>query len=138
MARRSGLRFVAGLGLNVVGGALERAASGSLRVEGADELTLFLAAATGYTAYDLTPVEDPVMLRHVCRGVLLRLHCKPYPLLRARHVGEHRALFNRCWLHLGGDWALSRPPPTNASKPCAMATQTKGCPRCYSTMVAIS
>ena len=48
---RSGLRFVAGLGLNVVGGALERAASGSLRVEGAEELTLFLAAATGYTAY---------------------------------------------------------------------------------------
>ena len=105
----SGLRFVTGLGLNVVGGALEQAASGSLRVEGADELTLFLTAASGYTAYDLTPVEDPVVLRDVCRSVLLRLHCNPYPLLRARHADEHRALFNRCWLHLGGDGATKTP-----------------------------
>ena len=101
----SGLRFVTGLGLNVVGGELERAASGSLRVEGADEVTLFLTAASGYTAYDLPPVEDPVILRDVCRSVLLRLQGKPYSLLRARHADEHKALFNRCWLHLGGDGA---------------------------------
>ena len=98
---RSGLRFVAGVGLNVEGGALERAASRSLRVEGAREVTLFLAAATGYTAYDLEPVEDPAALRKICRGVLLHLYSEPYRALRARHVGDHEALFNRCWLHLG-------------------------------------
>ena len=100
---------MAGVGLNVVGGALERAASGSLRVEGADELTLFLAAATGYTAYDLALVDDPVMLRRICRGVLLRLHSEPYPLLRARHAEEHKALFDRCWLHLGRTGAIKAP-----------------------------
>ena len=106
---RSGLRFVAGVGLNVVGGALERGAGGSLRVEGAHELTLFLAAATGYTAYHRALVEDPVMLRRICRGVLLRLHSKPYPLLRARHAEEHKALFDRCWLQLGRAGAIKAP-----------------------------
>ncbi len=104
---RSGLRFVSGLGLNVAGGAVERAATGSLRVEGADDLTLFLTAASGYTAYDLAPVDDPAALRKICRDVLLRLHSEPYPLLRARHAEEHRALFNRCWLRLA---------PTGVSK----------------------
>ena len=106
---QSGLRFVAGVGVNVVGGALERAAGGSLRVEGADELTLFLAAATGYTAYDRALVEDPMMLRRICRGVFLRLHSKAYPLLRARHVDEHKALFDRCWLQLGRTGAIEAP-----------------------------
>ena len=108
---RSGLRFVTGLGVNVLGGALERSASGSLRVEGADELTLFLTAASGYTAYDLAPVDDPVALRDICRDVLLHLHAEPYPFVRARHAEEHKALFNRCWVRLGRTCAIT--PPTD-------------------------
>jgi alpha-L-fucosidase 2 len=108
-SEHSGLRFVAGAGLNVRGGALERAGSGSLPVEGADELTLFVSAATGYTAYDLAPVEDPVILRNICRTVLLHPHSEPYPLVRARHADGHKALFNRCSLQLESAGAVKSP-----------------------------
>ena len=98
---RSGLRFAAGVALNVVGGAVQPALGGALRVVGAEAVTLSLSAATGYTAYDLPPIEDPMMLRDMCRDVLSHLRSQPYTLIRATHVQEHEAVFNRCWLHLG-------------------------------------
>ena len=47
------------------------------------------------------PVEDPVALRHACREVLGPLLTQPYEVIRARHVQDHSALFDRCWLQLG-------------------------------------
>ena len=98
---RSGLRFAVGLALSVSGGLARHSGSGNLRVEGADAVTLFVTAADGYAGYDLEPVEDPAMLRRACRDVLIPLLAEPYAAVRERHVREHQALFNRCWLQLG-------------------------------------
>ena len=96
-----GLRFAAGLALRADGGVVYRTSGGSLAVEGARSVTLFVAAATGYAGYGAPPVEDPVALRRTCRAVLAPLLARPYEVIRARHVGDHAELFDRCWLQLG-------------------------------------
>ncbi|MGA2805972.1 MAG: glycoside hydrolase family 95 protein [Acidimicrobiales bacterium] len=96
-----GLRFAAGLALRADGGVIHSASGGSLRVEGARSLTLFVVATTGYAGYGTSPVEDPVALRRTCREVLAPLLSDPYDVIRARHVHDHAALFDRCWLQLG-------------------------------------
>ena len=96
-----GLRFAAGLALRADGGVVHSTRGESLRVEGARSLTLFVAAVTGYAGYGTSPVEDPVALRRTCREVLAPLLTHPYDVIRARHVHDHAALFDRCWLQLG-------------------------------------
>ena len=97
----SGLRFAAGLALRVDGGVVRPASGGPLRVEGARSITVFMAAATAYAGYATTPVENPMVLRHACRTVLAPLLAHPYEVIRARHVHDHSALFERCWVQLG-------------------------------------
>jgi alpha-L-fucosidase 2 len=97
----SGLRFVVGLGVNVIDGWVRQESDGSFRVEGAQAVTLFLTSATGYAGFGVSPVEDPLMLRHACHEVLTPLLAESYAAVRARHVREHQVLFNRCWLQLG-------------------------------------
>ena len=96
-----GLRFAAGLALRADGGVVRSTRAGSLRVEDARSITLFVAAATGYAGYSTSPVEDPVVLRRACQDVLAPLLTHPYEVIRARHVHDHAALFDRCWLQLG-------------------------------------
>jgi alpha-L-fucosidase 2 len=96
-----GLRFAAGLVFRADGGVVHSTSQGSLRVEGARCLTLFVAATTGYAGYDASPVEDSVALRRTCREVLTPLLADPYDVVRARHVHDHIALFDRCWLQFG-------------------------------------
>ena len=96
-----GLRFAAGLALRADGGLVHSRPGGSLRVEDARSLTLFVVAATGYAGYDTSPVEDPEALRRTCREVLIPLLAHPYDVIRARHVHDHASVFNRCWLQLG-------------------------------------
>jgi alpha-L-fucosidase 2 len=95
----SGTRFATGFSIRTGGGHV-RLAEGRAYVDGADEVTVFVAAATGYTGYGQDLVEDPLALRGVCRMVLSRLWAQPYQVIKARHEAEHRAIFSRCWLEL--------------------------------------
>ena len=129
-----GLRFTAGLAIRAEGGVVD-ATRESVRVEGARSLSLFVAAATGYTGYGTSPVEDPLALRRSCREVLVRLLTEPYKVIRARHVHDHASLFDRCWLQLGrGGRDGYR--PTSGSAPFERARTTRGCALCCSTTAA--
>ena len=134
---RSGLRFVAGVGLNVVGGAHRASServSSSGRCGGADlvlgrrnwvhRLPRRTRRRPGDTAAQLPRVSCFV--------------CIPSPI-RSSGQGTRRSTRHySTGAGFGSDvLALSRPPPTNASKPCATAVRTTGCSRCCSTMVAI-
>ena len=96
----SGTRFVSAMSVRATGGTV-RLAGGRAYVEEADEVTLFLAAATGYAGYGRDLVDDPQQLRQACRAVLRPLLAEPYRTVKARHTVDHRALFGRCWLDLG-------------------------------------
>ena len=71
-----------------------------LRVEGAEAVTLVLAAATTYREGD--PGD-------VCERRILAASAKPYRVLRDAHVAEHRRLFRRVQLDLGRAEAATQP-----------------------------
>ncbi len=73
----------------------------TITVEKADGATLYLAAATDYNAAD--PYHPLQRNRdRACRETLLRAAAKPFERLLTDHLAEHRRLFRRCYLDLGG------------------------------------
>ncbi len=87
------------------GGRLESDGQ-TLRLHGADEATLLLAAATSYRSrYDLT--ADPAVR---CRRTLDAAARLPYSKLRRLHVAEHQGLFRRVSLDLGRTAAAVQTP----------------------------
>ena len=69
---------------------------GGLHVEGADAVTLLLAAATGYQGFDRTPSRTAD-----CLPTLLAAAGKSYENLLADHERDHKELFGRVALDLG-------------------------------------
>jgi alpha-L-fucosidase 2 len=91
----NGMRFECRVRAIHEGGKLVTDASG-LSVDGADAVTLFIAAATGYRGYDQMP-DGPVD----CQRVLDAVANKSYAQVRADHVGDHQGLFRRVTIDLG-------------------------------------
>ena len=76
-----------------------------LSVENADEITILLAASTGWrSTRDQTGDPDAD-----CRACLMHVADKPYEDLRAAHVEDHQHLFRRVQIDLGGDEAAKIP-----------------------------
>lgn len=102
------MRFAAALKAVADGGRVVPAGEG-LRVEGARGLTILLAAATDYDPARLAcdPGIDPAARS---AGTLAKARKRNYRELRARHVVEHRSLYDRVALDLGG-------PPETAALP---------------------
>ncbi|MEV7085737.1 glycoside hydrolase family 95 protein [Streptomyces sp. NPDC093085] len=98
--RDNGLRFEAQLRLVTDGGTVRAGADGTLTVSGADRAWFVLAAATDYA--DTGPAyrgEDP---HPAVTETVDRAAARPYEALRDAHVRDHRALFDRVALDLGG------------------------------------
>ena len=99
-----GLRFQAALVALADGGKSE-AAEDSVRVEGANAVTLVLAAATSYVNYhDIS--ADPAAR---CEKVLAGIEGKDYPTLRRRHEEDFRRLMGRVHLAIGDPSANDKP-----------------------------
>jgi len=80
-----------------------------LHVAGADAATIYIAAATSFKSYNLSPGlegKDPHVpaLRDLASAAR-----QPYPQLRETHVVDHRRLFQRVSLNLGTGPAPERP-----------------------------
>jgi len=99
----NGMRFECRVRAIHEGGKLVADASG-LSVDGADRVTLFVAAATGYRGYDQMP-DGPVD----CRPLLDRAEKKGYAQIRADHIADHQKLFRRVSLDLGKNGRASLP-----------------------------
>ncbi len=94
------MRFAAALRVLAQGGQV-KAAGESIRIEGARAVTLLLSAATDYdpARLDFDPGLDP---EGKALAALSKARRSSYGKLRARHVAEHRALYDRVVLDLGG------------------------------------
>jgi alpha-L-fucosidase 2 len=99
-AEGKGMRFECRLHVSNKGGKVE-AASGGLRITAAGEVTILLAAATGYRGLDRMPDGSAEEIAQVCKDRLTAAAKRPYSLLRADHVKDHRELFRRVALDLG-------------------------------------
>jgi alpha-L-fucosidase 2 len=97
-ARNEGVRFAAQLQMSTEGGAA-RVTTDGIAVEGASTATLYLFAATDYRldAPDYKGA-DPV---ETCRKRAAE-RVQPWQAAREAHVTEHRRLFRRVELDLGG------------------------------------
>ena len=86
------------------GGTIE-AANGAIKVSGADEAVLLIAAATSYRRYDDVS-GDPEALTKQTLDAASR---KKFNTLRQAHVAEHQRLFRRVKLDLGTTEAARLP-----------------------------
>ncbi|PZG02995.1 glycosyl hydrolase family 95 catalytic domain-containing protein [Micromonospora deserti] len=95
----NGMRFESQLQVAASGGTLVNNSDGSVTVQGADEVTLILAAGTDYANdYPTYRGTDPhaAVTRRVDAAA-----AKSYDALRAAHVADHRQLFQRVALDVG-------------------------------------
>ena len=96
-----GMRFEAQLGVTSNG---RIAADGSrLRVTGATEATLILSAGSSFNGFDRSPSRDGVDPSLRANRDLTGAMARSFAQLQARHVTDHKALFDRVDLDLGGD-----------------------------------
>ena len=93
------MKFAAIIKILNKGGKLIPADS-SIRVEGADELTLLYTAATDYNLEKLS-FDRSIHPKEVCKSILEEAGGKSYKELRLAHAVDHAALFNRVMLDLG-------------------------------------
>ncbi len=101
-----GVKWHAQLAAKAEGGSI-RARGNTLRIEGADAVTIYLAAATDFNRLD--PGKPLARDQgEACAEQLGKAMAKPFDRLRGDHVEDHRRLFRRCRLDLGGWEATNR------------------------------
>ena len=99
-----GLTFEARARIVNTGGSVTADAN-LIRVQGADEVLIFIVAATNYKApYSLG--EDPAV---ACEKELAAVSGKGWNDLKARHLDDYQALFGRVTLDLGGNEMAAKP-----------------------------
>ncbi len=76
---------------------------GVLSVTGARAVTLLLAAETGFSDWKKSPALEGRDAAAAALAVLDAAAGRAFPDLRARHVADHRALYDRVALDLGQD-----------------------------------
>jgi alpha-L-fucosidase 2 len=104
-----GMHFAAVLKAKASGGKIDAQADGSLKISGATEFVLLIGAATGYKKYTElpdTPVADVVA---AATKPVDAVGNTPYRQLKERHLEDHRKLYRRVHLDLGGLEAAERP-----------------------------
>lgn len=104
-----GMRFEARLRAKTAGGAVREQAD-HLRIEGAREAVLLLAAATSFNGFDKSPSRQGADPSARTRAQLAAAARKSFWQLRKTHVADYRALFDRVALRLGAPTPPSRLP----------------------------
>ena len=75
---------------------------GGLRVEKADSITVLFNARTSFNGWDKHPVLEGRSYVEPCRTELDDAAAKTYDALMQAHIADHRALYDRVTLDLGG------------------------------------
>ena len=104
-----GMYAAAVLNAKIIKGRLSVQPEGALKIEGADEVVLLLATATGYRGYDKLPDTPVEQVTAAARGAVEAASMHSILTLRNRHVEDHQRLFRRVELDLG-DQGISHLP----------------------------
>ena len=95
------MRFETQLQAIIEGGRVSADIDGTLRVENAHTVTLFLSAATSYHGFTSRPDLSAHALEQRCTTRLAAGMNKGYEVLRAAHISDYQHLFQRVTLDLG-------------------------------------
>ena len=96
-----GMGYFAEVRLILTGGA-SRQQGGGIRVKGADSVTVLFNARTSFNGWNRHPVLEGRPYREPCQSELDAAAAKGYEALRAAHIADHRALYDRVDFDLGG------------------------------------
>jgi alpha-L-fucosidase 2 len=96
-----GMRFETLLKLQAQGGKVS-AENESLRVEHADSVTLLIAAQTGFRGFDRLPDKPAAEIGNTAKKQIDAAAARTHKQLLNDHLAEHRKLFRRVSLNLGG------------------------------------
>jgi len=103
-----GMRLACRLQLHNKGGKVT-AINDGLQITGASEVTMLIAAATGYRGFDQMPDRSAAEIAATCQDHLQAAARKTYAQLRAAHIQDHQSLFRRVSLDLGKTEAAALP-----------------------------
>ncbi|MGG1615234.1 glycoside hydrolase family 95 protein [Paenibacillus sp. NRS-1781] len=103
-----GMAFAIQARIIAEGGTLTEDDDGVLSVSGADKLTVYLAAATGFRGFDTRPDSDATEPTAVCQATLARAVLLGYEQVKHRHEQDHGELFGRVELELGNGIGTDR------------------------------
>jgi len=95
-----GMTFEARLQAVPDGGAVRLDEKG-LHVQGADAVTLLLAADSSFNGYDKSPSREGVDPSTMCRRDFAAAAARSFAELRTNHVADYRRLFERVTIDLG-------------------------------------
>ena len=95
------MKFAAIICGNVKDGTMQTV-NNSFFVENASEAIFYLTAATDYNP-SLLNFDRTINPVKKCREILLPVKTKQYEAVKADHISEHSAMFNRVKFHLGED-----------------------------------
>jgi alpha-L-fucosidase 2 len=104
-----GMYFAAALAAKATGGKVEAQPDGSLKIDGATEVILLIGAATGYKRFNELPDTPAAEVISAARRPVDAALSTPYARLKALHLEDHRKLFRRVHLDLGGHEAEAIP-----------------------------
>jgi alpha-L-fucosidase 2 len=103
-----GMRFEARLAVKTDGKVVGE--NGALRVEGASEALLLVAAGSSFNGYDKSPSREGIDPAERTTRDLRAASARSFAELRDRHVRDYRSLFDRVALQLEGDPAREQMP----------------------------
>jgi alpha-L-fucosidase 2 len=97
-----GMRFTARARVVPEGGRV-KAGGATVAVQGADSVTLLIAAATSYNGPDRSPVTQGRDPEPLAKGAVDAAEARSYEALLRRHESDYQALFGRVHMDLGHD-----------------------------------
>ena len=103
-----GMTFAARLGVQTRGGRVQ-AEDGRLTIQAADEVTLFLCAATSFNGFDRSPATEGKDPQALSAKALAMLQTRTYEDLLREHMADYQPLFRRVRLDLGGGASAEMP-----------------------------
>ncbi|MBQ4354373.1 MAG: glycoside hydrolase N-terminal domain-containing protein, partial [Clostridia bacterium] len=75
---------------------------GGVRVQNAESVTLYFNVRTSYNGWDKDPVLEGKPYIEPCKAELDAAAAKEYDALKEAHIADHKALYDRVTLDLGG------------------------------------
>ena len=96
-----GMGYYAEMRLLAEGGSMKRQ-GGGIRLKGADSATILFNARTSFNGWNKHPVLEGKEYIEPCRKELDAAAAKDYAALKAAHIADHSALYDRVEFDLGG------------------------------------
>ncbi|MFT3827165.1 MAG: glycoside hydrolase family 95 protein [Chitinophagaceae bacterium] len=104
-----GMTFEVHLRIKTTGGT-SKLVGNKLEITDASEAIIYLTEATSYNGFDKSPVKEGADPAKLAAAQMMKVWPVSFAYLKARHIADYTALFNRVQLDLGADASVVKQP----------------------------